>query len=78
MVEIVTGFLQAVDGISVRHRAQAEAAELGKHEPHPVRRFSAGPELVDDLRVDVLLGSQETGEVETVFRNGWIAAVVVG
>ena len=41
----------------------AEAADLGKDEPHPVGAFVAGGELGEDVRVDGGLGGEEVVEV---------------
>jgi hypothetical protein len=56
----------------VGHRALAEAAHLGKNEPHPVRLFAAAPEFVADLWIDRLLRVDEALQFGRVGFIRWI------
>lgn len=67
--EVGEGFRAAGDGEVLGGGGGAEAANLGKDEPHPVRSLEAGGELGVDLRVDGGLGVEEALEVVGI--GGW-------
>ena len=52
--------------------ASAQFLELGKDEPHPVRRLMAGTQLIQYVSVDSCLGIDEALKVEGI-GHGWIS-----
>ena len=63
MLEIGTGFVERGDGEVARSGAEAEALDLWEDEPHPVRGFVAGAELVNDVIVNIVLSVEKTLQV---------------
>lgn len=61
--EIGAGFLEGRDREMLRGRTGAEAANLRKNEPHPVRGFAAVVEFADNVFVDAGLGIEESLKV---------------
>ena len=59
MVEVALRLGQGGDPEPLRHPTGAEAGDLWKDEPHPVRFLPAGPEFPEDLIVDAVLSRDE-------------------
>src|SRR6185437_2756876 len=66
MREVGAGLVQRRDCEVHGGGAGAEAAALGKDEPHPVSLFAAGGELHENAWINALLRADEAIEVERV------------
>src|SRR5262245_32543994 len=69
MGEVRARLVEALDRVALRRRAEPEAGDLGKDEPHPVRALAAAPDLVQGRLVDRGLGTDETLEVVRIVRG---------
>ena len=68
VLQIVTRLLNRRECESLRHRAPAESRDLGKDEPHPMRRLPARLQFGADAVIDGLLSENEV--VERFFHAG--------
>ena len=57
--QVSPSLIQIADGVSLRHRAIAQAFKLGKDEPHPMGPFAAFGKFISDLVMDVRLSVHE-------------------
>src|SRR5262245_11778502 len=72
MGQIRFGVREALDRIQLRSRAEPQSVELGKTAPHPVRLFSAVPDLGKCPVVVVLLRLQEALQFVVVARRAGV------
>lgn len=54
----------------LRRGAAPEAAKLGKYEPDPMGAFTSRPQFVERRRVNVVLGVDETAQIERIVIGG--------
>ncbi|GAA4031752.1 hypothetical protein GCM10022281_09180 [Sphingomonas rosea] len=66
MREIGAGFVEVFEAIAIGHDAEAEPAQLGQDEPHPVRALLAGPKLGQRQLIDPALRRDEAGETQSM------------
>jgi hypothetical protein len=64
--EELTGFLDTLDRVVLGGRAESQAVNLRKDEPHPVAEFVATPDFCDGTFVDALLRNREASQIERV------------
>lgn len=80
MVEIRPRFVERGDRIALRRGAPAEARDLGKDEPHPVRALGAASDLRERRLVYAILRVHESVEImggrSLVCRSGMIRSWV--
>jgi hypothetical protein len=63
MVKVSGGFGARADTVEVGCRTAPEAAQLREDEPHPVARLPSSTQLVEDVRIDLILRRDEAVEI---------------
>lgn len=66
MGEVSPSLIEAPDGVAFGHGAVPEPVDLWKDEPHPVAALKPGTDFEKGVLVSVLLGVEESPEVERV------------